>query len=160
MLRASLLLLLAAAPATGLALKSGETDPVFDRAAEVEHVTNALARDGLRPSPGSRITVSGRTAGVVLESAGCDGVLIVLPLPPTAQRFENVVPGLPDRGTANGFAYHGKVSTAYPGWDRLLHRAAFALRLTDADAVPSHTVYAFRELGDCGLAHRADWRAL
>lgn len=145
-------------PVPGLALKaSDKTSEAFDRAGLVRRAEDAMSENGLVKDFASQALISGIPAAAIYRRPSCDGLLVVVPLPLTAQRFEHVVPSFQENETASGFVFQGRRSEAYPMLSRLVAiiSANFHIR-TDIDT----TVFAFKELGNCGLSLQMDWSKL
>lgn len=155
--RLVLLIALITAPLLGLAWKAtDEPGRDFEWGAQVREAETILRLSGLTPSARSQITISGEPAAAIYQRPGCPGVLIVVPLPRTAHSFDQVVPGVSGPREAGGFVHRGEVVADYPRWSRWMAALAHDLRLGgDAD----ETVFAFREIGGCGLAESVDWKA-
>ncbi len=138
--------LLLVLPLVGLWLKVADpAGPDFDRAAGIALAERMLEANGLVQDPTSHIAISGERAAVVFTPPACVGAVVLVPLPPTAQRFETVVAGLDEALAAEGFVHRG---------ERLGH--AFHLP-GSARSAWSTTVFAYRELGPCGLLPTLDW---
>lgn len=145
-------------PGLGLALKSRDTSvEAFDRVSSVQRAEDVLLEHGLVRDDTSRVLISGISAAAIFHQPHCDGLLAVVPLPLTAQRFEHVVPTLGENVTASGYVFQGRHSDAYPALARLLASLLADLRIRDQTDT---TVFSFKELGNCGLAARMDWSTL
>lgn len=147
-------------PFAGIFLKIAQpAAPEFDRSKGVKLAEQMLETNGLEQDLTSNIAISGQKAAVVFaSSSGCKGALVVVPLPPTAQRFDTIVTGLDYAVAAEGFVFRGQHSDSYPYRRLLLHRLGHALYLPGSDHNAwASTVFAYRELGHCGIAPKLDW---
>jgi hypothetical protein len=153
-------LVLTLVPVLGLWLKTADpATPEFDRAAGIRFMETLLQANGLRRSHASKLEISAQTAGVVFNRVGCEGALIVVPLPPTAQSFEQVLAGFNSDVAHSGFVYRSMRYPSYPHLARSVDRVRYILRFPDTLRGPMHSiVYAYRELGPCGILSDVNWR--
>lgn len=153
---APLLLIL---PVIGLLLKIlAPAGPDFDRAASIALAERMMQANGLMQDQTSNIAISGNTAAVVFTPRSCTGAVIMVPLPPTAQRFETVVAGLDEAIAAESFVYRGERLDRYPRLRMIAQRITHALYLPgSARSAWSTTVFAYRELGRCSVSPSLDW---
>ena len=154
-----LVLILLTLPALGLGLKLAQpAGAEFDRAEAIALATRMLSANGLEQDHSARIEISGHPAAVVFTPDGCTGAIVLVPLPPTAQRFETVVAGLDQSVSAEGYVLQGESLDHYPRLRVIARRIGHALYLPgSARGAWSDTVFAFRELGRCGLTPDLDW---
>ncbi len=150
-------------PIIGINWKVTDTpsDGTFERADLIRDAGRAMEASGLARSLSSRIEVSGSPVASIYHAPGCPGLLLVVPLPPTAQRFEHVVPALDTPASAEGYVYRGQHEETYPAARRVLGIILADLRLASnqAPGVDS-TVFAYREIGLCGLSNRVNWSSM
>ncbi|MEO9575638.1 MAG: hypothetical protein ABJ263_10800 [Tateyamaria sp.] len=153
---ASLLLIL---PLIGVWLKiMVPAGPDFDRAAGIALAERLMQSNGLVQDQTSNIAISGNIAAVVFTPTACTGAVIMLPLPPTAQRFETVISGFGEAISAEGFVHRGERFDRYPRVRMIAQRISHALYLSgSARSAWSTTVFAYRELGRCGVSPSLDW---
>lgn len=151
--------LLLVLPLIGVWLKIIEpTSPDFDRANGIALAERLMQSNGLVQDQTSNIAISGNIAAVVFTPRDCTGAVIMLPLPPTAQRFETVIAGFDEAIAAEGFVYRGERLDRYPRMRVITQRISHALYLpASAPSAWSTTVFAYRELGRCGVSSSLDW---
>lgn len=153
--------LLIGLPVLGLLLKTQfPAGADFDRGKAITVAERLLETGGLKQDKSANISISGQKAAVAFVSPeDCPGVVLLAPLPPTAQSFETVVSGFDRNVSSEGFVYRGKRTDTYPRTriiaDRISH--AFYFPGTDHNVL-STTVFAYRELGQCGLVSLLDWK--
>ena len=153
-------LALLVAPLFGLVLKTSmPAAPSFDRAQGIAWIDRTLRANQLTQDAKSDLSISGQQAGVVYGKTGCEGALIVVPLPPTAQSFDQVIAGFDRDVLTAGFVYRGVVYSSHPTGRRFVDQVTNAVRFVAPGPPPAKTtVFAFKELGSCHLSRAVDWR--
>lgn len=156
-----MLIIIVSLPVAGLVWKFNDTvSSGFDRPGLIKRAEAGLKAGGLVRSRNSQVEISGVRAAAVYRLRECNGLLVVLPLPPTAQRFEHVVPVLGAPSSETGFVFQGKVSSSYPALKRAISVLSNELRIRKSQPAVDSIVFAFRELGSCGLSKQLDWSLL
>lgn len=157
-----LMVALVAAPLVGVALKAAvpnEFEP--DRRDLLREAESALLRSGLKKSEQSRMLVSGEPVAVAYGRPGCEGLLVVAPLPRTAQGLKHVLGSLEGAFSEIGFVFKGEAHENYPLWQRLASNLEIALTRRSGVLSPfGEPLFAYGEVGSCELETKVDWRLL
>jgi hypothetical protein len=95
------------------------------------------------------IEIDGREVARGFSRAGCNGLVLIAPLPHTAQGWGHVAPRLDLHGYTVHYAYDGALHHDVPGLQRLRARLAAQLRPVAASNQPR--MLAVAEAGHCHL---------
>ena len=104
---------------------------------------------GLRQRADVVIEISGREVARGFSRSGCDGLLLVAPLPRTAQGWRHIAPRLDLSGFRVGYAYAGSVHERLPRLARL--RDGLLAELGRREPARARPAVALAESGQCAL---------
>lgn len=140
-----------AAAAVGLwvGLASAEPRLTGGVVEELERITAAVYEEGLRRRVDVSIEIDASEVGRGFSRVDCDGLLLIAPLPQTAQGWGHVAPRLDLSGFTVHYVYDGTVHAGVPRLRRLGHRLLADLRPVPASDRPR--LVAVAEAGHCDL---------
>jgi len=142
---------------TGLTINlSTNHNSYFDRDTLLTQIEYPLQRAGLAHFSSASFNVSGTDVARAYHSRDCSGLLIVAPLPQTAQTISHVIPL--DFDGVEQFVYQGELFEAFPYSRRMIA----ALKHVFPAAAPGkvsapEVIFSVFEVGGCRLIQRVQW---
>ncbi len=121
---------------------------------ELAWITAALHEEGLHRRSDVVIEIDGRAVAAGFSQVDCDGLLLVAPLPQTAQGWGHVAPRLDLSGFTVQYAYGGTLHADVPQLQRLGDRMIAELRPASVSKRPR--LVALAEAGNCELVPSAE----
>ena len=116
---------------------------------ELEWITAKMYEQGLQRRVDVVIEINASEVAKGFSRADCDGLLLIAPLPHTAQGWLHIAPRLDLSGFTVHYIYGGKIQFAPPVLRRLGDRLSAQLRREPASSRPR--MVAVAEAGSCGL---------
>lgn len=130
-------------------LAAAEPDTHGGLSQDLSRITAAMQDEGLHRRVDVLIEIDGREVARGFSREGCNGLLLIAPLPHTAQGWGHVAPRLDLHGYTVHYAYEGALHHEVPGLQRLRTRLAAQLRPMAASNLPR--LLAVAEAGHCHL---------
>ena len=116
---------------------------------ELEWITARMYEQGLQSRVDVMIEINASEVAKGFSRAECDGLLLIAPLPQTAQGWVHVAPRLNLSEYTVHYIYGGKIQAGLPVLRRLGDRLSLQLRREPASNRPR--MVAVAEVGSCGL---------
>ena len=116
---------------------------------ELEWITAGMYEQGLQRRVDVLIEINASEVAKGFSRAECDGLLLIAPLPQTAQDWVHIAPRLNLSGFTVHYIYGGKIHLGAPVLRRLGDRLSAELRREPASSRPR--MVAVAEAGSCGL---------
>jgi hypothetical protein len=133
-------------------LASAEPRLIGGLTQELEWITAAAYEQGLRRRIDVSIEIDASEVATGFSRVDCDGLLLIAPLPQTAQGWDHVAPRLDLSGFAVHYLYDGTMHPGVPRLRRLGDRLLAELRPVPASSRPR--MVAVAEAGHCDLLAR------
>lgn len=145
-----------AAAIAGLCVGLASADPRLTGAVtqELEWLTAAVYERGLRRRVDVSIEIDAREVATGFSRVDCDGLLLIAPLPRTAQGWERVAPRLDLAGFTVHYLYDGRRHPGVPQLRRLSDR--LLAELWSVPAADRPRMVAVAEAGHCELLARVE----
>lgn len=130
-------------------LAAAEPDMSDGVSQDLSRITAAMHGEGLHRRVDVLIEIDGREVARGFSRAGCNGLVLIAPLPYTAQGWGHIAPRLDLHGYEVHYAYDGALHHHVPGLQRLQTRLVAQLRPMAASNLPR--LLAVAEAGHCDL---------
>jgi hypothetical protein len=134
-------------------LAAAQPDMRWETSHNLTRITAAMHGKGLHHRADVLIEIDGREVARGFSRAGCDGLLLIAPLPHTAQGWGHVAPRLDLQRYTVHYAYDGALHHDVPGLQRLRTRLVTQLRPMTVSTRPR--LLAVAEVGRCDLVDSA-----